>query len=114
MEFPKVKPVNRSNEAAISRKIDFLTKPVGSLGMLERIAKQISLAQNTLKPAINKKRVYVFASDHGIALEGVSAYPQEVTAQMVLNFLNGGAAINVFSRHTGTEVYIVDAGVKTD
>jgi len=114
MKFPEVKPVNRSNEAGIGKKIDSLTKPIGSLGMLERIAKQIALVQNTLTPAINKKRVYVFASDHGIALEGVSAYPQEVTAQMVLNFLKGGAAINVFSRHTGTEVFVIDAGVKSD
>ncbi len=114
MQFPEVKPAGKALEASISKKIDFLTKPVGSLGMLERIAKQLSLVQNTLKPAITKKRVYVFASDHGVALEGVSAYPQEVTGQMVLNFLGGGAAVNVFSRHTGTEVFVVDAGVKSD
>jgi len=114
MQFPNVSAVSKAKEAAISKKIDSLTKPLGSLGMLENIAGRLAAIQNTLEPKIDKKRVYVFASDHGIALEGVSAYPQEVTAQMVHNFLQGGAAINVFSRHTGTEVYVVDAGVKGD
>lgn len=114
MQIPEVKPLDRGLEDKICRKLDTLTKPVGSLGILEQIARQLALIQKTLTPSIKKKRVYVFASDHGIALEGVSAYPQEVTAQMVLNFLGGGAAINVFSKHTGTEVFVVDAGVKSD
>ncbi len=92
-------------------RLDQLTKPIGSLGRLEEIAAQMVAIQQTMSPAIAAKSVYVFAADHGIVAEGVSAYPSEVTRQMVLNFLNGGAAINVIARKAGAKVIVVDAGV---
>ena len=95
-------------------KLDDLTKPQGSLGRLEELAKQmVSITGNT-NPSINKKAVLVMAGDHGVVKDGVSAYPQEVTMQMVLNFLGGGAAINVLARHIGAEVRVVDMGVASD
>lgn len=93
-------------------RLDNLTKPRGSLGYLEEIAKQFVLITEDLSPSLPlKKVVYVFAGDHGVVEEGVSAYPQEVTRQMILNFLNGGAGINVIARQVGAEVYVVDVGV---
>ncbi|MGQ9856073.1 MAG: nicotinate-nucleotide--dimethylbenzimidazole phosphoribosyltransferase [Fervidobacterium sp.] len=108
---------NFSNELknAIVNRLNNLTKPVGSLGYLEEIALKMGLIQGNVIPEIPKKKeVYVFTADHGVAENGVSAYPQEVTYQMILNFLNGGAAINVFSRHVGADVFVVDSGVKVD
>lgn len=87
--------------------LDTLTKPIGSLGLLEDLAARL----HTLHLTELRKAVYVFAADHGLAAEGVSAYPAEVTRQMVLNFLNGGAAINVLGRLHGADVHIVDVGV---
>lgn len=102
-------------ENKINERLNSLTKPKESLGFLEDIALKMGKIQGKVLPKLpEKKAVFVFAGDHGVTEEGVSAYPKEVTAQMVLNFLNGGAAINVFSRHVGSEVYVVDAGVDYD
>ncbi|MCQ5363993.1 nicotinate-nucleotide--dimethylbenzimidazole phosphoribosyltransferase [Anoxybacillus salavatliensis] len=94
--------------------IDQLTKPRGSLGRLEELAIDIAKMTGERFPSVTPPGVLVFAADHGIAKEGVSAYPQEVTAQMVLNFVRGGAAINVFSKQIGATFSVVDVGVAVD
>ena len=91
--------------------LDTLTKPPGSLGELEALAIQLSAITGMAKPCVSPPHIMVFAADHGVASEGVSAFPQEVTAQMVANFVQGGAAINVFARQIDADVEIVDVGV---
>ncbi|WEG15323.1 nicotinate-nucleotide--dimethylbenzimidazole phosphoribosyltransferase [Alkalihalophilus pseudofirmus] len=103
--------LNKELGEQVSGYINTLTKPPGSLGRLEELAIQLAEMKNNPFPKVSPAGVLVFAADHGIAAEGVSAFPQEVTEQMVMNFLNGGAAINVFSRQIGAALKVVDIGV---
>jgi nicotinate-nucleotide--dimethylbenzimidazole phosphoribosyltransferase len=112
LEKPLPKPDTAIRQAA-QRKIDRKTKPLGSLGVLEKVAVRLASLQQSLEPRLARKRICVFAGTHGVTAEGVSAYPSEVTGQMVLNFLNGGAAINVLARHAGIDLHIIDTGVDT-
>ncbi len=101
-------------DAAIRARLDDLTKPRGSLGRLEDVAFEYARIRGELLPAPPRAAMYVFCADHGVTAEGVSAYPREVTAQMVLNFARGGAAINVLCRRFGIEARVVDIGVDAD
>lgn len=96
------------------KRLDSLTKPQGSLGRLEEFAKQVVSITEASMPVLDKKVVFTFAGDHGVADEGVSAFPKAVTPQMVLNFIAGGAGINVLARHAGAEIVVVDIGVDYD
>jgi len=110
----KIAPLKPEFFDKAQKRLDSLTKPLGSLGRLEELARQlVAITENTM-PVIDKKVVFTFAGDHGVAGEGVSAYPKEVTPQMVLNFLRGGAGINVLARHAGADVVVVDIGVDYD
>jgi len=117
-DFPKksqTEPtINTDFNALLKEKIDSKTKPIGALGTLETLAFQIATVFETLSPKITNPNIVVFAADHGIANHGVSAYPQDVTRQMVGNFLEGGAAINVFCKQNNIDLSIVDAGVNYD
>ncbi len=103
--------VDRALEPEIQAHLDNLTKPPGSLGRLEEIALRYCMAGGTSEPAFGKKRILCFAGDHGVADEGVSAFPKDVTPQMVRNMLGGGAAINVLAKHAGAELVVIDIGV---
>ena len=112
-ELPIAHPDARLR-ADVRAAIDAKTKPPGSLGRVEALALQMALAQGTPRPAADPARLLIFAGDHGLVAEGVSAWPQAVTAQMVANFLAGGAAATVFARSVGCAVTVVDAGVATE
>ena len=107
----KIQPVSPSLLDKAQAHLDSLTKPPGSLGILEEIAKRYVAIQNSESPTLKKISTVVFAADHGVTAEGISAYPPEVTPQMVMNFLNNGAAVNVLANHINAEVTIVDIGV---
>lgn len=106
-----ITPVDRNLEPEIRAHLDNLTKPPGSLGELENLAARYCLMTNTASPQLGKKRIITFAGDHGVAIEGVSAFPSDVTPQMVYNMLAGGAAINVLAKHVGADLQVVDIGV---
>lgn len=115
MHIPLVEPTaSNSLSNALDEKINSKTKPLGSLGILESVAKQIGLIQKTTAPLLRNPAILVFAGDHGVVAENISAYPQSVTWQMVENFLAQGAAINVFARQSGCALQIIDAGVNHD
>ncbi len=96
------------------QRLDNLTKPPGSLGVLEAIARQVAGITGNPRPQVAKKTIILMAGDHGVVAEGVSAFPQEVTPQMVMNFINSGAGINVLARHAGADLVLVDIGVAAD
>ena len=109
-----IKPLDDAALRAAQARQDTLTKPRGSLGRLEELSIQLAGMKADPFPSVERKAVIVMAADHGVAHEGVSAYPSDVTAQMVLNFLRGGAAINVLARQAGARVTVVDIGVAAD
>src|SRR3990172_12574511 len=105
-----IKPLDEAAMEAARARQDTLTKPPGSLGLLEAISIRVAGITGEAIPQIQNKTVIVMAGDHGVVAEGVSAYPSEVTPQMVYNMLAGGAAINVLSRHAGVRTVVVDIG----
>lgn len=109
-----IKPVNEEWHAIAQKHLDNLTKPPGSLGRLEEFARRLVAISGNKNPLLDKKAIFAFAGDHGITDEGVSAYPMEVTRQMVFNFIKGGAGINVLARHAGAEIIVIDIGVAYD
>ncbi|MDS1029358.1 nicotinate-nucleotide--dimethylbenzimidazole phosphoribosyltransferase [Bacillota bacterium LX-D] len=110
----KIKPLNEDVMEQTQTRLDDLTKPIGSLGVMEEIAKKIAGITGQVVPELPKKAAILMAGDHGIVKEGVAPYPQEVTPQMVLNFVNGGACMNVLTRHENIQLKVVDIGVATD
>jgi nicotinate-nucleotide--dimethylbenzimidazole phosphoribosyltransferase len=114
LQLPVIpQPDNTAAEQARARQ-NRLTKPAGSLGRLEDLSIQLASIQGTLHPDVSRKSVIVMAADHGVTREGVSAYPADVTRQMVMNFLQGGAAVNVLARQAGARISVVDMGVVCD
>src|SRR5437867_6589657 len=111
LSLPKVQRPERDILHFLQSHLDTLTKPPGSLGRLEEFARRFGLMRGSMQLAAQKRAIFTFAADHGVSRLGVSAYPREVTAQMVFNFLRGGAAINVLCRHYGIQNVVVDAGV---
>ena len=110
----RIAPLDRAIESAAQQRLDALTKPPGSLGKLEELARRVAVIQGEVPPRLGRKLIFVFAADHGITEERVSAYPTEVTAQMTRNFFAGGAAINRLAHHYGIATEIVDVGVDHD
>ncbi|GAB4495856.1 MAG: nicotinate-nucleotide--dimethylbenzimidazole phosphoribosyltransferase [Anaerolineales bacterium] len=114
MNIPTIPPLDQSCMASARARQNSLTKPQGSLGRLEELSIQLAGIYAQPLPSIKDKAIIVMAGDHGVVAEGVSAFPQEVTPQMVLNFLRGGAAINVLARQAGARLTIVDMGVAVE
>lgn len=114
MNYPEIPQIDLAAAKQAQARQNNLTKPRGSLGRLEDISIRLAGMKADPQPDVTRKAVIVMAADHGVALEGVSAFPAEVTRQMVLNFLSGGAAINVLARQAGASVAIVDVGVAAD
>ncbi|WP_227761831.1 nicotinate-nucleotide--dimethylbenzimidazole phosphoribosyltransferase [Zhaonella formicivorans] len=110
----KIKPLDEEVMKKTQARLDDLTKPPGSLGVLEDMARQIAGITGQVIPELPRKAAILMAGDHGIVKEGVAPFPQEVTPQMVLNFVRGGAAMSVLTRHVGAELYVVDIGVAAD
>ena len=106
-----IRPVDGKWHDVAQKHLDNLTKPPGSLGRLEEFARRLVAMTENRNPLLDKKAIFTFAGDHGVTEENVSAYPSEVTPQMVFNFIRGGAGINVLSRHAGAEIMVVDIGV---
>lgn len=110
----RIQPTDSRLLVQAQARLDRLTKPIGSLGRLEELAARYVMITGEMNPKVPRGAVYTFAADHGVTVEGVSAYPSAVTPQMVLNFLRGGAGVNVLARHVGIEVRVVDIGVAFD
>ncbi len=110
----RILPIDTDLLEKAQARLDNKTKPLGSLGRLEEFACRFAAITGTLEPKTGKKVIFTFAADHGVVAEGISAFPQEVTPQMVFNFLRGGAGINVLARHCGADVRVVDMGVDYD
>src|SRR5439155_13483583 len=110
----RIPPLDERAAEASRQRQDHLTKPPGSLGRLERLATQLAGITGLARPRLSRKAVIVMAADHGVTCEGVSAYPPQVTAQMVMNFASGGAAINVLARPARARVVVVDIGVASE
>src|ERR1041385_4802307 len=114
LSLPEIDRPNRELLPLLQKHLDNLTKPPGSLGRLEELARNFGLMRGSIRPELEKRAIFTFAADHGVSREGVSAYPREVTAQMVFNLLSGGAAINVLCCHYDIENVVVDVGVDYD
>ena len=112
--LPSIPPLDLNAQAVARARQASLTKPLGSLGRLEDLSVQLAAITGRPRPSVARKAVIIMAGDHGVAAEGVSAYPAEVTSQMVLNFLHGGAAINVLARQADARIIVVDVGVAAD
>src|SRR5215831_18045122 len=112
--LPDIQHPDREVLHAVQKHLDSLTKPPGSLGRLEELARNFCIMRGSADLVLDKRAIFTFAADHGVARSGVSAYPREVTAQMVFNFVKSGAAINVLCRHYGIQNIVVDAGVDHD
>tara|TARA_B100001971_G_C18259216_1_gene585067 strand:+ start:2942 stop:4000 length:1059 start_codon:yes stop_codon:yes gene_type:complete len=110
----RIQPIDDKSRQLAKNRQDILTKPKGSLGVLEELSIKVAGIQGKSIPEINKKAIFTMAGDHGVVEEGVSAFPSEVTPQMVYNFINGGAGINVLAKHVGARVVVVDMGVAKD
>src|SRR5215469_4096671 len=112
--FPDIQKPDRRVYDLAQQRLDSLTKPPGSLGRLEELVRNVCVMRGSPDLVLKKRVIFTFAADHGVSRSGVSAYPREVTAQMVFNFIRGGAAINVLCRHYGIENIVVDVGVDHD